>query len=181
MTAYSFKNDYVILNISEEGQTLVLNGTIEQADRFSTAEVFAANPIDRMTNYSGSGLPFPTPAIAFESTPNVYQVPADGSIQTTFKKPNAYYTQDKQTKVEPSVFIKLVPKTNSQEPIFVRFEMQNTLPLKSLYHRDRTEQAYPGRPEGPLFYQRKAEALGVQTQEAILKQTEQVKRDFKTA
>ena len=177
---YSFKNDYVILQVEEQDQTLTLTGVIENPGDFKQMEVFAANPIDRMMNYSGSGLPFPTPSIAFENTPNVYQVDPKGTIQTQFQTPNAYYTQDKQTLVQPSLFIKLVPK-NDQEPIFVRFQLENKLPLKTLYHRDRTQNAYPGRTEGPMFYQRKADVLGVQGQEAILRQTAVTKANYYSA
>ena len=129
-------------------------------------ELSAPNPIDRMTNYSGSGLPFPNPTIAFENTPNYYVVPSSGEIHVEFSKPNSYYGQETQKKIKPSLFVTLHPKQNS-DPIFVHFQMDDLLPLKTVYYREART--------GPEFYQRKADIFDVMSHYDILVNTELVK------
>ena len=54
---------------------------------------WAANPPDLRQSYSGSGLPFPNPEIAFENTSNRGMVNCDSHGRFEFKvvKPNGYY------------------------------------------------------------------------------------------
>ena len=54
---------------------------------------WAANPPDLRQSYSGSGLPFPNPEIAFENTSNRGLVNCDNRGRFEFKvvKPNGYY------------------------------------------------------------------------------------------
>lgn len=167
---YSLKNSQVSLTVVEENDKLTIEGKIINPKAYQVMELFAANPIDRMMNYAGSGLPFPCPFIAFENTPNKLQISASGEIKTTFKKPNSYYTEDTQKRVPPSLFVKLV-ETN--QPIYIQFALDDNLPLRTMYYRpERT---------GPDFYQRKADVLGVQSQEKIIRQLEEVKIKAKCA
>jgi hypothetical protein len=167
---YSLKNKQVVLNVIEEKDILEIQGEVINAKKYSYMELFAPSPIDRMMNYSGSGLPFPCPFVAFENTPNKFIIPANGTIKCTFKKPNSYYTEDTQEKVPPSVFVKLV---ENNTPVFIHFPLEDHLPLKTLYYRpERT---------GPDFYQRKADVIGVKSQETIIRMLEEVKVKAKCA
>ena len=169
---YRFTNNYVTLTVTEQNDKLVIHGNIIDPDQYKMMELYAPNPIDRMTNYSGSGLPFPNPTIAFENTPNNFQIPTTGEIHTLFTKPNSYYGEVSQKKINPSLFLTLYPKA-IMEPIFIHFQMNDELPLKTLYYRpERT---------GPDFYQSKADIFDVMSQYDILVNTELVKRLGKCA
>jgi len=169
---YNLKSDQVALTVKEEKDRLTIEGEIINPKRFSYMELFAPNPIDRMMNYAGSGLPFPCPFIAFENTPNKFIIAENGDIRVIFQKPNSYYTEDTQKKVPPSLFVKLVEKNNTI-PIYIQFALEDKLPLKTMYYRpERT---------GPDFYQRKADVIGVQSQEKIIRLLEEVKVKAHTA
>lgn len=161
---------YVTLDIKEHGdEHLFISGDVLDAPMYTKMIVIAANPIDRMMNYSGSGLPFPSPSIAFEDTPNVFVVGSDGVINTTFLRPNSYYSIDTYLRVVPSVFVKLY-KENEPEPITVQFKLIDNHPLKSVFYRkERSEM-------GPQFYQKKADIIGVRSQYEIIKMLEAVKK-----
>jgi hypothetical protein len=170
---YKLENEYVRLEVKEEDtDVLQIQGTVTNPSRYDKMELIGASPIDRMTNYSGSGLPFPNPEIAFSNTPNKYEIPKDGTVNTVFKRPNSYYAVDTYTKVKPSVFVKL-SSPRLVDPIIIKFELEDKLPLKTVFYRpERT---------GPEFYQRKADSIGVHSQEAILRMTEGVKIKYQCA
>ena len=161
-----FKNSVVALTVEPgENEMLTITGEIINNSHYSEMTLFAAAPIDRMTNYAGSGLPFPCSDIAFDGTPNRYDIPSSGIIQTTFKYPNSYYTAQHE-KVPPTIFIKLVKKAGG-DPIFVKFGLADKLPLRTLFYRQQGHD--------PAFYQRRADLLGVQSQENIIHSLEPVK------
>lgn len=161
---------YVTLDIKEHGdEHLFITGNVEDASSYTKMIVIAANPIDRMMNYSGSGLPFPSSFIAFESTPNYYVVGGDGVINTTFVPPNSYYATDTYTRVEPSVFVKLY-KNDIEDPIIVQFKLADKHPLKSVFYRKQRYEL------GPSFYEKKADIIGVRSQYEIIKMLEDVKK-----
>lgn len=161
---------YVTLDIKEHGdEHLFITGNVLDAPSYTEMIVIAANPIDRMMNYSGSALPFPSPSIAFEGTPNRYVVDSDGVINTTFMRPNSYYSTDTYTRVEPSVFVKLYKK-NEPDPITVQFKLTDKHPLKSVFYRKERSEL------GPLFYENKADIIGVRSQYEIIKMLEAVKK-----
>ena len=148
---------------------LSISGNVVDAPSYTEMIMIAANPIDRMMNYSGSGLPYPTPYIAFEGTPNQYVIGGDGVINTMFARPNSYYSTDTYTRIQPSVFVKLY-KNNTEEPITIQFKLEDKHPLKSVFYRkERSER-------GPYFYEKKADIIGVRSQYEIIKMLEDVKK-----
>ena len=157
---------YVVLDIKENGNNLSITGNVLDAPLYSEMILIAANPIDRMMNYTGSGLPFPSPSIAFEGTPNWYNIGKDGLINTTFVRPNSYYSS---TRVEPSVFVKLY-KNKDTEPVTVQFKLVDLHPLKSVYYRKERDEM------GPYFYEKKSELIDVRSQYEIIKMLEDVKK-----
>lgn len=132
-----FENEYVSCSVDiTPDDVVVMQGSLRNKDAYDKAEVFAANPIDRMTNYSGSGLPFPCSRIAFESTPN-YEVITNTSFDISFMYPNSYYTEDFYRRVAPSIFFKF-SRANDQ-PVFIRFELpprSDILNVRTLTYRD---------------------------------------------
>jgi hypothetical protein len=160
----------VVLDIKEnaDNNTIFISGSVLYPSLYSEMIVIAANPIDRMMNYSGSGLPFPSPEIAFEGTPNMHVIGSDGVINVTFTRPNSYYAIGAE-RIEPSVFVKL--NTNKEsDPVTVQFKLTDLYPLKSVYYRKEREEL------GPLFYEKKAEIIGVRSQYEIIKMLEDIKK-----
>lgn len=162
-----FSNKHVSLSVIEDKTTgmLRLEGDFKEPSLYSKRCVFAANPIDRMSSYSGSGLAFPNNAIAFENSPNYFEADASGKINAVFFRPNSYYAPDTYTRVVPSIFVKLVPIKEPSEPIIIQFKLEDTLPLKS-----RKEKV-----GGPEFYAKKAGIIGVRSQYDIMRMIENVK------
>lgn len=160
---YRLQNDLVDLTIHlVKDDKIHLVGKISNPKQYQDKFIIAANPIDRMLNYSGSGLPFPCPSIAFEQTPNYFKIPDDGSIDTTFTYPNSYYIMETHKKVVPSVFITL--KNKNEEPIYYQMPLEDKLPLKT------TVTYRPEHKLGPEFYDRKEIAMGIPpSQEWILR------------
>ena len=155
---------------AESVKKLKLTGSFKNPSQFSKIEVLAPGPIQRLMSYSGSGLPFPCAQVAFHQTPNYIDLtrPVDGTttaptdFETVFEYPNSYYAVDHRTLIPPSLFCAMTP-VESTTPIYVRFELPNPNPLKSLTYRPRFSQ-------GPDFYAAKADLIGVpENQEAYLR------------
>ena len=166
----SISNYHLTLNATVTSDGLIhLTGSIKNPSKYKHKYLMAANPIDRMMNYTGSGLPFTSPFIAFENTPNYYDIPEDGKIEAHFKYPNSYYATETQEKVVPSVFITL-KSSNLPEPIFYQLKLTDPLPLK-------TSTTYrPEFKQGPEFYAKKEDVLGVPpNQEWILRNIGELK------
>jgi hypothetical protein len=144
---------------SMQSVKLKIHGKINNPSDYSRIELLAANPIDRNMSYSGSGLPFPCPSIAFDESPNYYLVPENGIISNViFMYPNSYYTIDGKTKIPPSLFVTLHPK-NGEKNIHVRLELNDLLPLRTLTYR-------PHHVAGPLYYSAKEQLIEIQGAEA---------------
>lgn len=153
---FTFQNEHVSCTISVlPNRVLLIRGSVKSPQRYQTMQLLAAHPIQRMTSYSGSGLPFPCPNMALHNTPNQYTIHSEGEFTTHFSYPNAYYTNDNLQKIPPSVFVILTPADGS-EPVISQFKLpeEEPLSLRTLTHRTR-------RVEGPHFYHAKEAILGV--------------------
>ena len=171
---YHLENDDVTLHATVMNDQVRLTGSISKASKYIERYIMAPNPIDRMLNYSGSGLPFPCPAIAFENTPNYYEIPSSGEIQAIFSYPNSYYTMETQEKIIPSIFVTL--KRNEATPLYYQMQLEDTLPL-------RTSTTYrPAFKKGPEFYAKKEEIMGIPpSQEWILRNIGDYKAKYEMA
>ena len=70
-----FNDEYVYLNVSNQNSSkLLIEGYVKNPLQYNKMLILAPNPIDRMINYSGSGLPFPNEHIAFENTKNMFLI-----------------------------------------------------------------------------------------------------------
>ena len=122
----------------------------------------ASNPPTYSTNYSGSGLPYPTEDVAFENTPNrgIVEV-IDSKFYFNIQYPNSYYINMGSVYVEPNVKIVLVNQDNSQLGDYRIIKLGQGIPFRTLtWPRERNWNA------GPLFY--KVDNLPVRTQYQIL-------------
>lgn len=111
------------MNISVKNNKITITGVINQ--NFSKAKLYAANPIDRMSNYSGSGLPFPSSYIAFDNTPNIKHINT-AEYGATFLYPNSYYMPNGIDKVPPTIYLSV------DDVIIETKVLPDPLPLKTL-------------------------------------------------
>jgi hypothetical protein len=154
-------NTYVNWSITVTPENKVaIRGQVINPGYYSSMEIYAAAPINRITSYSGSGLPFTCAAMAFEGSPNYAVIPSSGVIDVQFLYPNGFNSQDAFTKVPPSIFLKLVP-SNGTEPVRVSHHLEDPLPLKTLGYR-------PNHAQGPLFYAYKYKVLPIETAEKTM-------------
>lgn len=84
----------------------VVRGVIEAGS--GSLVYYAANPATYNSSFSGSGLPFASPEIAFEGTPNhgTVKVGSDGSFEFRVFYPNSYYAALGTVYIGPQVFVK---------------------------------------------------------------------------
>jgi hypothetical protein len=173
----TFKNVYVQCDVmasmgANNNVMLRIDGKVMNPMSYQKMEVYAPCPIDRMMNYSGSGLPFPCAAVAFDNTPNYAVIPVDGNFTVNFKYPNSYYTSDFKTKVASSIFVKL-QSVGSAEPIDVRFELPDKLFLHTLGYRTMRK--------GPLYYSVKEDLLPIAGAEATMRNYSAAKVQYNLA
>jgi len=146
----AFSSDYSLIQIS---------GSIKNYAQFNNIIIIASNPIDRMSNYSGSGLPFPNYEIAFENTPNIHQVDSSGTFNVSFKYPNSFYMPDGINKIKPSIYF-CFTDINNQE-FRVQYELHDILALRTLVNRSSRK--------NPEFYGAKDYILPIDTAEKVMK------------
>lgn len=169
----NFNNSYVNCTIDnvENTNKLKIYGTVLNPMLYNSMILIAANPIDRMSNYSGSGLPFPCSDIAFENTPNILEIDNSGSFNAVFVYPNSYYSQGGCDKIVSSIFFILEDKANKKE--FIRFELPDICPLRTLSNRkNRT---------GPEFYGAKDFILPIDTAENVMRAYAKAKLEYSIA
>jgi hypothetical protein len=158
--SYTFNESHANLVVSVgDNYKLQINGKVHNPENYIRMELLAPNPLDRGMSYSGAGLPYPCPTIAFDESPNFYLIPENGIISNVqFSYPNSYYTIDGNTKIPPSLFITLHPK-NGEKNIHLRLELKDILPLKTLTYR-------PHHVGGPIYYSVKEQLVEIQGAEA---------------
>lgn len=172
-----YDNEYVSFNVRTIGSRTTfprirIQGLIKNLPNYDKVEILAPNSAMSMTNYSGSGLPYPCADVAFDNTPNRQELTVS-NFDVEFVYPNSYYVNGGTTKIKPSIFFSFLYRS-STVPTFIRFELEDILPLKTLTHR--TERS------GPEFYSRKAEVVGVPpTQEYLLKNIQSIKTNYGVA
>ena len=172
----NFRNDYVDCVVSVNQTHVRVSGNVRNPAEFTRMLVIAPNPIDRISSYSGSGLPWPCPNIAFDNTPNKALIDSTGAIDVVFNYPNSYYTNDQLNRIEPSVFF-ILQKGGGVDPVFVRIPLDDMyadiLALRTLTHR-------PGR-TGPEFYSKKDVLVPPMTAEKVMLTMKQYKAKYDIA
>jgi hypothetical protein len=145
----TFNKDYSLLNIA---------GSIRNNALYSNIILTAPNPIDRMTNYSGSGLPFPNYEIAFEKTPNIHKIDRSGVFNVSFKYPNSFYMPDGLNKIKPSIFF--IFTSNENVSFRLQYELHDINALRTLVNRASRK--------NPEFYGAKDYILPIDTAEKVM-------------
>ena len=153
------------VQVKEENGEFVITGSTE-ADNNSYAMYWAANPADYRQSFSGSGLPFPNPYVAYENTPNKGAVAVkDKQFTLRIKYPNAYYTELGMSYHEPHIYIKVCKGDQEEGPVH-NISLGDAIPYRLLN--------YPGKGlntksrEGVEFYS-KNNRVGKRNQEEILR------------
>ena len=85
-----------------------ITGKLKIPRRTAKVVYWAANPPDFNVSFSGSGLPYPSPEIAFQNTKNVGSVMAqDGVFKINLFYPSAYYVALGSLYIPPHVHLKI--------------------------------------------------------------------------
>ena len=156
----NFNNQHVDCKVlfNENYSLITITGNIKNPAQFKYMLLTAPAPIDRMSNYSGSGLPFPSYEMAIEGSPNILEIDSNGVFSTVFEYPNSFYeynemTYQKDKIISPIIFI----LGNGEDEISVRFELHDLNVLRTLVNRS-------GR-KSPEFYAAKDYIVPITTAE----------------
>jgi len=144
---------------------IYVSGNIKNPERYKKLLLIAPNPIDRMTNYSGSGLPFPCADIAFENTPNKHIILSSGVFSVTFLYPNSFYMPNGRDKIISSIFFSLTDANNTTTHI--RYELKNINALRTLINRSSRQD--------PNFYGAKDHLLPIANAEDVMREYARIK------
>jgi hypothetical protein len=142
-----------------------LSGIVPNMLYFKSVLLIAPNSATKTASYSGTGLPFPCADIAFEGTPNIYQVEPSGTIDTIFSYPNSYYTVANKKKIVSSLFA--IIETHDGKQHFLRLPLKDMYPLRTLVNRETRT--------GPEFYALKHEILPVDSADIIMQEYAKIK------
>ena len=115
---------------------------------------WAANPPNYNTSFSGSGIPFPNPDIAFQGTPNRGAVRVEnGLFRVHLHFPNSFYTEMGKDHIPPRLYFS---ECGPQEGIIQSVDIHNEVPYR--------RQTLPA----PSFPKMVHESPHLDTQERIL-------------
>lgn len=167
-------NDSVVnctIHNSDDNTHIHIKGNVNNPQNYKQMMLIAPNPIDRMTNYSGSGLPFPCSEIAFDNTPNKILIDASGVFSTTFKYPNSFYAQNGIDKIVSSVFFILYQNDNNV--VHKRIELDDWCVLRTLTNRSARK--------NPEFYASKDYLLPIANAETVMREYAKKKIEYDIA
>jgi hypothetical protein len=110
---------------------LVVQGQLKSTSPQSTVYFWAAAPPTYGTSFSGSGMPYPNPLVAYDRTPNkgVVQV-VNGSFQFSIKHPNAYYIGLGSLYLPPHINFKLC--SEGQPDNYFSVQINDGIPFRML-------------------------------------------------
>lgn len=168
----NYNNQYVncTINNTNKFNKINIKGNVNNPAIYNSMLLIASNPIDRMTNYSGSGLPFPCSDIAFENTPNKHIIESSGLFDIEFFYPNSYYSQGGNTKIISSIFFILESNGNKE---YIRFQLPDMCVLRTLRNRENRT--------GPEFYASKDYILPVANAENVMRSYSKSKIEYDIA
>jgi hypothetical protein len=120
----------------------------------------AANPPTYNSNFSGSGLPYPSEEIAYENSPNkgITEI-KNGEFSFTIRYPNSYYINMGTVYVEPNVKLTIVDKDNKSYGKTVTVNLGEGIPFRTLTWPQQRDWN-----KGPLFYKTGVDIIRTQNQ-----------------
>ena len=126
---------------------------------------WAANPPNYNTSFSGSGLPYPNPDVAFDNTPNQGATKVkNGSFKFKIRYPSSFYAGLGSLYLPPQVYYKVCQGEDNESKVHV-IKIGEGIPFRSLTYAPPPTTA-PRR--SPMFYSG-GWKLPVRTQEQILR------------
>lgn len=151
-----YNNEYVSGNIEIVNDKVTISGTLLKNVK---AHIISANPPDKLINYSGNSLPFPSTEIAFENTINKHEI-VNNSYNTTFTYPNSYYCfSNSKEKIPPAIYFVINPENT--DSISIRIDLPDKCNLKTLINRNNNG-------HHPEFYDSKYYVLPAATAEKTM-------------
>ena len=164
---YPMKDCLVKTLEDREGSSFIVKGTATGGILLRSGgdiyvKYWAANPPTFGSSYAGSGLPYPTEAVAYENSPNSGVIRCEGG-SFTFKLayPNSYYKNMGTVLVPPQVRLQYCDKDGKKLSKIYTVKLGNPIPFRTL-----TWPTQRNWNDGPLYYYNRH--LPVRTQEQIL-------------
>ena len=142
---------------------LVVQGQLKSTSPQSTVYFWAAAPPTYGTSFSGSGMPYPNPLVAYDRTPNKGVVNVvNGNFNFSIKYPNAYYIGLGSLYIPPHINFKVC--TPDVADSYFSVQIDDGIPFRML--------TYPAPPTkkprlSAMFYCEPDK--GARSQEAILR------------
>lgn len=118
-------------NINNESKgDLLITGNIHNGKINDKLMYWAAAPANHSASFSGSGLPYPNPEVAYDRTPNVGTVllSENGTFAIRIKYPNSYYTTLGTGYIPPILNLKLCDGETTS------IQIDDGIPFRSLTH-----------------------------------------------
>lgn len=160
-----FDNELASGTMTVMNEKVQFDGTVKMAGA-KKLMFWAAAPIRPGHSFSGNGLPFANPHIAYENTPNKGEVALTTGGRFTFTLnhlPNAYYVGNGTIYMPPHVSLKVCADEECNAE-YVSVKIDEGIPFRTM--------TYPAPPskkprDGPMFYSEPWH--GARTQEEILR------------
>jgi hypothetical protein len=147
-------------------EEVTIQGTVNATVRGGKIKYRAANPMDKRSSFSGSGLPFANYEQAFDNSPNKGQL--ELGLNNTFEldilMPNSYYNSLGTVLVCPSLFITF---HDGQKEKTIAIKLNNPVPYRTLTYPMSSKGEHTSR-QNPTFYDG-IYNLPVRSQEQILR------------
>lgn len=146
------------INFLNSKQLVKISGKVNENVKDNILTFSAAAPADRMTSFSGSGLPFPNAQMAFDNSKNIgsIKISSDNTFSLEMYTPNSYYV-GMTHKIPPTVYFKY---NNGYKNKNISLKLFDGIPYRSL--------TYPEQRKDVAFYS-SLWALPVRGQEEILR------------
>lgn len=134
----SLENEHISCKVLRQNINISIECIIKDEMLDNKVYYYAANTPDRLTNFTGSGLPFPSKDVAFEGSPNIGRMIINETKQFKLEllRPNSYY-DDNYELVEPEVIIKYFLKNNKTRVLNIPID--NKIPYRSLIQNKNKE------------------------------------------
>jgi hypothetical protein len=163
-------SDYLSQKYSCEGVTedsgngeYSVNGHTDAPDG-SMIVFWAPNPPNYNGSYSGSGLPFPSPTIAFDNTPNKGVRVQGGQFRFQIHFPNSFYAGLGTYYVSPQVYYKICGNSGQDSKVHA-ITLGDGIPFRTLTYPPPPNTA----PRRNCMVYGGRDSLPVRTQEQILR------------
>ena len=153
--------------VRQQTPVVEVQGVIEEESMEFPVRVFvwAASPADRNQSFSGAGMPFANPDMAFGNNSVLIQNHNSSEFKVTLLEPNAFYDYGGSVYVPPTVFTRVQSmKRPSQVAYSSTIVSQLGVPYRSLNY---TMPKHVQPRNSPMFYSGR-DTLPVRTQYEIL-------------